>query len=104
MTEGNTPNQNKKVTDVYNTEEYKALLAQYEIQKERISELEDIVKRNLRFEKATDLKEQREGNETEPIEFPANLLAKFFLAARNVKHRVKLTLNSDNIVESWIIE
>jgi hypothetical protein len=102
MTEGNTSNQNKKVTDVYNTEEYKALLAQYEIQKERISELEDIVKRNLRFEKATEM--QRDSNETEPIEFPANLLAKFFLAARNVKHRVKLTLNSDNIVESWIIE
>jgi hypothetical protein len=109
MTNKNTSSQNKNIAE---SDEYKALLSQYNIQRERIIELEDIVKKAMQtdpaigFQKATEM--QRESNEkatsNNSIEFPANLLAKFFLAARNVKQQVKLTLNSNNVVESWIIE
>jgi hypothetical protein len=117
----NTNPTHKPSIPVTETEEYKTLFSQKQILQERISELEEIVKESMKtnpaigFQSATDMVAARKpgpGMEAlmsatglpDSVEFPANLFSKFFIASRNVKTKARLKLNSDGIVEGWVIE
>jgi len=106
---------NQKPIPATETLEYKALISQNNILQERIQELEQIVKKSIAenpavgFQSATNMvgQQQRNSNEiatkTNDIEFPSNLLGKFFVASRNVKSHMKLNIN-ENKVTGWTVE
>lgn len=100
------------------TLEYKALASQNNILQERIDELEILVKKEMKTNPAigfqpasaiansatkTDQSANTVANSATVIEFPANLLGKFFIASRNAKQTMKLNLEL-NKVKTWEVE
>jgi rhodanese-related sulfurtransferase len=114
MTEPTTPKANKKpALDIRETEEYKTLLHENAVLQDRITELEDLVRKlmvvegsPLGFQNAKDIP-------LSPIDtlaavkaanFPADKLAKFFMDSRNCKKQMVIEYNDGNDVTNWRVE
>jgi hypothetical protein len=130
MTEPTTSKPNKKPTiPTTETEEYKALLHDNAVLQDRITELEDLVRKlmvvegsPLGFQNAKDIAlspidslaavkaaNTETGNlviepALSPITFPSTQLAKFFIASRNCKDNMILSLDKDGKVIDWRVE
>lgn len=118
----------KKPVSATETLEYKALFSQKAILEERIEELEQLVKKemktnpNIGFQTATDIVDREIANQNNEnatnmqrvsndittitttipneVEFPAELFGRFFIATRNVKKSLHLKINNGK-VEGW---
>jgi hypothetical protein len=117
MTEPNTSKPNKKQLPTIETEEYKALLHDNAVLQDRITELEDLVRKlmtvdgsPLGFQNAKDIATTDSPIDTltavkaNAANFPADKLAKFFIDSRNCKKQMIIEYNDGNDVTNWKVE